>query len=95
MSQSTLTCAGGRIAFAQLLGEFGNLAAYWFVAAQQSVFRDGVILWSSEGPVVILLRERQARGVDKGKREVTCCVSGQRVYMKAWPTPRARLRASA
>lgn len=62
MSQSRPTCAGGGVAFTQFLCQFGHLAADWFVAAQQSIFRDGVILGSAERPVVILLREMEEGG---------------------------------
>lgn len=73
MSQSRLTCAGGGVAFTQFLCQFGHFAAYWFVAAQETIFRDGVIFWSSERPVVILLRELGGRGVDKEKGSYVPC----------------------
>lgn len=75
MSQSRLTCAGGGVAFAQFLCQFGHLAAYWFVAAQETIFGDGVILRGCERPVVILLRERRMEREGEGGEErkvVTC-----------------------
>lgn len=59
MSQSRLTCGGGGVAFAQPLRQLRHFAAYWFVAAQESIFGNGVVLRSAEGPVVILLRGRK------------------------------------
>lgn len=59
-----LTCGGGRVAFAQPLRQLGHLAANGLVAAHQSVFRDGVVLRSAEGPVVVLL------GAERGRRHV-------------------------
>lgn len=59
MSQSGLTCAGGGVAFTQFLRQLGHLAAYRFVAAHESIFRDGVILGGTERPVFILLKKRE------------------------------------
>jgi len=59
LSRSGLTCAGGGVAFTQFLRQLGHFAAYRFVAAQGTVFRDGVILGGSERPVVVLLGDRE------------------------------------
>lgn len=91
MSQSRLTCAGGGVAFTQFLRQFGHLAAYWFVAAQQSIFRDGVILGSSERPVIILLREREEGEGCTKEKAVKCCVSSSNWSMKTRPRNRAKL----
>lgn len=71
MSRSRLTCAGGGVAFTQLLRQFGHFAAYRFVAAQETIFRDGVILGSSKRPVIILLREGGGGGGGTKKNAVT------------------------
>lgn len=63
-AESGPTCGSGRVAFAQPLRQLGHLAANGLVAAHQSVFRDGVVLWSAEGPVVVLL------GAERGTRHV-------------------------
>lgn len=68
MSQSRPTCAGGGVALTQFLCQFGHLAADWFVSAQESIFRDGVILGCAERPIVILLREMEEGGGDGGGR---------------------------
>lgn len=62
MSQSRLTCAGGGVAFTQSLCQFGHFASYWFIAAQETIFRDGVILRSCKRSVIILLRESKEEG---------------------------------
>lgn len=49
------TCGGGRVAFAQPLRQLGHLAANGLVTTHQAVFRDGVVVRSAEGPVVVLL----------------------------------------
>lgn len=74
MSQRRLTCAGGGVAFTQFLCQLGHLAAYRFVAAHESIFRDGVILGSPERPVIILLKKGGRREMDNEKA-ATCCVS--------------------
>lgn len=53
------TCAGGGVAFTQFLRQLGHLAAYWFVAAHESIFRDGIVLGGAERPVIILLKESE------------------------------------
>ncbi|TNN69470.1 hypothetical protein EYF80_020304 [Liparis tanakae] len=40
-------------------GRFGHFAADRLVAAQETVLRDGVVLGSSERPVVVLLGDRE------------------------------------
>lgn len=69
---SRLTCAGSGVAFTQFLRQLWHLAAYWFVAADESIFGDGVVLGSPERPIVILLQEAEEGGwtVRKG---ATCC----------------------
>lgn len=67
------TCGGGRIAFAQPLRQLGHLAANGFVTAHQSVLRDGVVLRSAEGPVVVLL---VGGGVGEERKEGTRMMSG-------------------
>ena len=71
MSGSRLTRAGGGVAFTQLLCQFGHLAANWLVAAQEAIFRDGVVLWGPVRPFVILLSERETGGGggEKGGRK--------------------------
>ena len=61
MRESRLTRAGRGAAFTQFLCQFGHFAAYWFVATQETIFRDGVVLWSTKWPIIILLRERKRR----------------------------------
>lgn len=75
---SRLTCAGSGVAFTQFLCQLGHLAAYWFVAAHQSVFGDGVILGSPERPVVILLKEAEEGGWTV-RKAATC-----RVILSSW-----------
>lgn len=76
MSQSRLTCAGGGVAFTQSLCQLGHLAAYLFVAAEETIFRDGVILRSCKGSVIILLRKSEEEGGVGWTKEkaVTYCI---------------------
>lgn len=78
MSQSGLTCAGGGVAFTQFLRQLGHLAADWFVAAHESIFRDGVILGGTERAVFVLLKKRE----EGDRKRKGCCMLWKSVCRK-------------